>query len=85
MKICDCRKEATAFCFCDVPVTGLFEDPREEGTVYMRINPIIVPGGFDDDTYNALNVETGIYARYFDNEEIVPVYGAFHREGNING
>ena len=84
MKICDCRKEASV-CFRDVPVTGLFEDPREEGTVYMRIKPIIVPGGFDDDTYNALNVETGIYARYFDNEGIMPVYGAFHREGNING
>lgn len=81
MKICDYRKDAAVF--GDVSVTGLFEDPREEGAVYMKINPVIIPGGIDDDTYNAVNVETGVYARYFDNEDIVPVYGAFHREGNI--
>ena len=83
MKINDCRKNATTF--GNVSVTELFEDPREDGAVYMKINPIIVPGGLDDDTYNSMNVETGVYARYFDDEEITPVYGAFCREGNING
>lgn len=82
MKITDDRKEGVFF--RDIDVAGMLEDPREEGAIYMKLNPIIIPGAVDDDTYNAVNVGTGDYARFFDNERIIPVYGSFHREGHIN-
>jgi len=82
MKIVDERKETVLF--GDIEVTGLFESC--EGRVYMKIRPVIVAESRDNDdtVYNAVNVETGCYNRLDDEDEVVPVYGSFHREGGIN-
>lgn len=81
MKIRDCRKEVV--CFEDIAVTELFESCENEGSIYMRLMTVSVPniGG----SYNAVNVETGRYANFGEDEEVIPVRGSFHREGNING
>lgn len=84
MKICDDRNEAITF--GDIGITELFEESRDEGRIYMKIYPVIVAESVDvdDSHYNAVNVETGFYAKFLDDEKVVPVHGSFHREGSIN-
>lgn len=83
MKITDDRTEL-AF-FGDLEVTGLLESRENEGCIYMKIHPVILAESKSNIVYNAVDVETGGYAKFEDEEEIIPVYGSFHREGNING
>ena len=80
MKICDDRNYIT---FGEITVTELFSPIFNDDIVYMKIKPVIVPGSANADTYNAVNVETGYYSKFRDEEVITPVRGEFHREGII--
>ena len=44
--------------FGDIKVTELFESDKNCGSVYMKINPILVPNMEEYGTYDAVNVET---------------------------
>lgn len=71
--------------FGDIKVTELFESDKNCGSVYMKINPILIPNMEEYGTYDAVNVETGRYNNFSEDDDVTPVNGAFHREGNING
>lgn len=78
MKITDDRRKETVL-FRDIDVTGLFEDLHNEGAIYMRLNPIVILDGMIP--RNAVNVETGRYANFDGDEDVIPVHGEFYRKG----
>lgn len=69
--------------FGDIKVTELFESDKNRGSVYMKINPVLIPNMEEYGTYDAVNVETGGYNNFSEDDDVTPVNGAFHREGSI--
>lgn len=78
MKISDGRKEIVRF--GDIAVTDLLERLENEGSIYMKLLPVAIPNLSMCSTYNAVNVVSGRYAKFDDEDEVIPVRGSFHRE-----
>lgn len=78
MKITDDRKEFVFF--GDLEVTELLESRNNEGNIYMKLLPVSIPGIKDHTTYNAVNVNTGRYVNFKEDERVIVVHGSFHRE-----
>ncbi len=82
MQITDDRKEVVFF--RSIAVTDLLESLKNDGSIYMKLTPVVSPEQMYCRAYNAVNVTTGRYTIFDEDEVVVPVRGSFHREGYIN-
>lgn len=63
--------------FGDIKVTELFESYENCCSVYMKINPILIPDMEEYGTYDAVNVETGAYNNFSEDDDVMSVNGRF--------